>query len=96
MSVNSRLVLLKLDTLSGADFLSVGFCGIRVFIQIMTYQVIANYLERPISMTSSGPDQVGLQGYRIMNGGYRVATSNILSYDILFAIFVVIPLRYSQ
>ena len=88
-------MLLKLGALFGADFMSMDFCGIRVFMQALTYQVIANYLERPISMFSLGPEQVGLQGYRIMNGGYRVATSNILSYDILFAIFVVIPLRYS-
>ena len=59
--------------------------------QALTYQVIANYLERPISMTSSGPEQVGLQGYRIINGGYRAATSDILSYDILFAILWSFP-----
>ena len=90
MSVNSRLVLLKLDTLFGADFLSAGFCGIRVFMQAMTYQVLANYLERPSTLSSSGPAHVRWQGYRVMNSGYRVATVNI-SYDILSSIFVIVP-----
>ena len=71
------LVWLQSGTLFGADFISVGICGIWVFIQLMRYQEIANHLERPISKSSSGPEQVGWQGYRIMNGIDRVATSNI-------------------